>query len=124
LYGEEFLNPKRAKIYIFTIANLSSTAAVYYLVQFYLATREITADFSPGEKFIAVKLIVFLSFWQGVLISVLTAVGVIQPFGPFEVHDIAEGLQNFLVCIEMCVIAFKHRKWFDYKGKFVVGGIF
>lgn len=46
--------------------NVSVSLAVYGLVLFYNATRHMLAKYSPVLKFFSIKLIVFLSFWQGV----------------------------------------------------------
>ncbi len=54
-----------------TIAyNLSVTVALYGLVLFYAATKELLSKYNPVLKFFLIKSIVFLSFWQGVCIYV------------------------------------------------------
>ena len=54
-------------IYISTINNTSVSIALYYLVLFYLATEERLAPFKPVNKFLSVKAILVMSFWQASL---------------------------------------------------------
>lgn len=54
--------------YGITIAsNLSVSFSVYGLVLFYSSTRELLSPFHPVLKFLSIKAIIFLSFWQGLL---------------------------------------------------------
>merc|ERR1711981_591858 len=62
----------------------------------------------PVLKFFTIKSVIFLSFWQGVMLAILEHLGYILPVidekGKVEqltAGSIAAGYQNFLVCIEM-----------------------
>ncbi len=52
--------------------------ALYCLILFYSGTKDELAPIRPLSKFIVVKSVVFLSYWQGVLIAILVATGVIK----------------------------------------------
>ena len=52
-------------MYITVIYNISYTVALYGLLLFYSATRELLGPYYPVLKFFTVKFVVFLSFWQG-----------------------------------------------------------
>jgi hypothetical protein len=114
LYGESFSDFKTALPYISIVANTSATVAVWYLVWFYMATKDVTAQYAPGAKLVAVKLVVFLSFWQGFAIAFLNFLGWLPAFGVWSTTEFADGLQNYLTCIEMLVIAIGHLWWFSY----------
>ena len=52
-------------LYVTIIYNISVTVALYGLVLFYSATRDILKPYDPLLKFFMVKAIIFASFWQG-----------------------------------------------------------
>jgi len=52
-------------LYITVIYNISISLALYALFMFYCATRHQLRPFDPVLKFLTVKSVVFLSYWQG-----------------------------------------------------------
>ena len=52
-------------IYITLIYNISVSVALYGLFLFYEATKHILAKYDPVLKFLTVKSVIFLTFWQG-----------------------------------------------------------
>jgi len=67
----------------------------------------------PMGKFISVKLVVFFSFWQGLVILLLEKLNVLDRFvDPTQnwhsTTQIAAGIQNLLVCFEMAVASIAH----------------
>lgn len=89
--------------YMAVVLNFSQTWALYCLVQFYNVTHERLAPIKPLAKFISFKAIVFATWWQGVGIALLCALGVLPQEENFQT-----GLQDFLICIEMAVAAVAH----------------
>lgn len=77
--------------------------ALYCLVQFYNVTHERLKEIKPLAKFISFKAIVFATWWQGVGIALLCYTGVLPKEGKFR-----NGLQDFLICIEMAIAAVAH----------------
>lgn len=73
------------------------------------------ADIKPFVKFVAIKCIIFLSFWQSVAISLASFFGIIEPTMDYTEEDISRGLQDFLICIEMAIAASMHKFCFSYK---------
>ena len=53
---------------------------------------------------------VFFSFWKSVLINMAARLGLITPaeFSTYDTDDVAAGLQNFLICLEMFAAAVAH----------------
>lgn len=51
--------------YVTLIYNMSVSLALYALFLFYFATRELLQPFEPVLKFLTIKAVIFLSFWQG-----------------------------------------------------------
>ncbi|PSS15453.1 hypothetical protein CEY00_Acc12944 [Actinidia chinensis var. chinensis] len=96
--------------YIAVVLNFSQMWALYCLVQFYNVTRERLQPIKPLAKFISFKAIVFATWWQGVGIALLCAIGVLPKEGKFQT-----GLQDFLICIEMAIAAVAHAFVFSAK---------
>lgn len=86
------------------INNFSQAWALYVLMLFYMAVHEELKPLNPLRKFVTIKLVVFASFWQGLLITLLAASGLLRPTTwrtYTTTSDFTGGLQDFIICIEM-----------------------
>jgi hypothetical protein len=107
-------------LYITIVYNVSITMALYALFLFYFATKDLLSSYDPVLKFVIVKSVIFLSFWQGVLLAVLEKANVIN--GMYSemgeqvigTGTVAGGYQNFIVCIEMFFAAIALKYAFPY----------
>lgn len=52
-------------LYITIVYNISVSLSLYALFLFYFATKELLNPFEPVLKFLTIKAVIFLSFWQG-----------------------------------------------------------
>lgn len=52
-------------LYVTIIYNVSVSLSLYALFLFYFATRDLLEPYGPMLKFLMVKSVIFLSFWQG-----------------------------------------------------------
>ncbi|KAL8724633.1 MAG: hypothetical protein Q9166_007843 [cf. Caloplaca sp. 2 TL-2023] len=84
------------------------TIAMYCLIQFYIQLKDDLAEHSPLLKVAAIKLVIFLSFWQTILISFLTSTGAIKSSKRFQDPDIRIGIPSLLLCIEMAIFSVFH----------------
>jgi len=101
--------------YINMIYNLSVSLALYGLILFYQATKDLLSPYEPVWKFLSVKSIIFMSFWQGALLAILEKIGILRPYTQdAEPGAVAAGYQNFLICIEMFFAAIALRYAFPY----------
>ena len=107
-YCLESLHPAFAHIWVMVIEGGCVTIAMYCLIQFYVQLREDLAEHRPLLKVTAIKLVIFLSFWQTILISFLTSSGAVKPSKRFDFPDIKVGIPSMLLCIEMAVFAIFH----------------
>jgi hypothetical protein len=80
------------------VYNISYSLALYGLWLFYLATRHILQPFHPVMKFLAVKLVVFLTFWQNGLID----------FVPGITNEQSFAWKDFILCLEMVPFSILH----------------
>lgn len=64
----------------------------------------------PPRPPFGLQAVVFFSFWQSVLINMAARLGLITPaeFSTYDTDDVAAGLQNFLICLEMFAAAVAH----------------
>ncbi|KAF5302387.1 hypothetical protein FQA39_LY10426 [Lamprigera yunnana] len=116
VYGEGEFKGNVAYPYLLAVNNLSQFAAMYCLVLFYRATAAELKPMKPLPKFLCIKAVVFFSFFQGVLIDILVYSGLI--FHNKNASDdelgVSRRLQNFLICIEMCMAAVAHHYSFSH----------
>uniref|UniRef100_A0A1I8IWJ4 G_PROTEIN_RECEP_F1_2 domain-containing protein n=1 Tax=Macrostomum lignano TaxID=282301 RepID=A0A1I8IWJ4_9PLAT len=112
IIGTKFQNtgsPNSGYLYVTLIYNVSVAVALYGLLIFYFATRDLLSPFGPVLKFCTVKSVIFLSFWQSVLLAVLEKAGTIPAIysqsGRMSTGTgtVAAGYQNFLICLEMLI---------------------
>lgn len=118
VYDEGNFSSKNAWTYLVIFNNMSQLFAMYCLVLFYRALREELSPIKPVGKFLCVKMVVFVSFWQAVVIALLVKVGVISEKRTWDwqsVEAVATGLQDFIICVEMFVAAIAHHFSFTYK---------
>lgn len=72
----EILNAGESDSYAYVSSSLSWTVAIsasyslYYLVLFYHALRHPLAPYSPLLKFLTIKITLFFTFWQRIMIGI------------------------------------------------------
>jgi Organic solute transporter Ostalpha len=67
MYGDGEWRVDRGYLWITGFDNFSVTLAMYFLVLFYLATQEELARYHPVPKFLCIKMVLFVAFWQSCL---------------------------------------------------------
>ncbi|XP_076427943.1 transmembrane protein 184C-like [Peromyscus maniculatus bairdii] len=118
VYDEEKFGFSNARTYLVIINNLSELFTMYCLLLFYTVLKEELSPIKPVGKFLCVKLVAFVLFWQAVLIALLVKVGVISEKHTWEwqsAEAVAMGLQDFIICLEMFLVAIAHYHFFSYK---------
>jgi len=86
------------------VYNVSYTMALYYLMLFYMACKKLLVPYKPVGKFFAVKLIVFMTFWQSLAIT----------NAPGMTEKLAERWNDFVLCVEVLLFAVLHSRSFTY----------
>ncbi|XAR49631.1 hypothetical protein NMG60_11032896 [Bertholletia excelsa] len=105
VYGEGKFEWNYAYPYLAVILNFSQTWALYCLVQFYTVIKDKLAPIKPLAKFLSIKSIVFLTWWQGVAVAFLFSMGV---FRGALAQELKTRIQDYIICIEMGVAAVVH----------------
>ncbi|CAK8544494.1 unnamed protein product [Lathyrus sativus] len=108
-YKDGNFSPKQSYLYLTIIYTFSYTMALYALALFYVACKDLLQPFNPVPKFVIIKSVVFLTYWQGVLFFLAAKSGFIKD------ADEAALLQNFIICVEMLIAAVGHFYAFPYK---------
>ena len=112
MYGDgQITNFWVAFPYLALVNNVSQAWAMYCLILFYRATFEELAPIRPFYKFLTVKAVVFVSFWQGqaILLAVKYKIIVVkETWTDYDAADVATGLQEFAICVEMFFAAIAH----------------
>lgn len=108
-YEDGNFSAKQSYLYVTIIYTISYSVALYVLVLFYVACKDLLRPFKPVPKFIIIKSVVFLTYWQGVLVFLAARSGLIKS------ADDAADVQNFVICVEMAVAAIGHLYAFPYK---------
>lgn len=108
-YEDGNFNPLQSYLYLTIIYTISYSMALYALALFYVACRDLLQPFNPVPKFIIIKSVVFLTYWQGVLVFLAAKSQLIK-----DTTEAAE-FQNFIICVEMLIAAIGHLYAFPYK---------
>ncbi|GFP80415.1 transmembrane protein 184a [Phtheirospermum japonicum] len=108
-YEDGNFNPMQSYLYLTIIYTISYSMALYALALFYVACKDLLQPFNPVPKFIIIKSVVFLTYWQGVLVFLAAKTGLIK-----DTEEAAE-FQNFIICVEMLIAAIGHLYAFPYK---------
>lgn len=118
VYQEGYIGLNSGYFWSGIIYNISVTISLYSLGMFWVCMHNDLKPFRPVPKFLCVKLIIFASYWQGFLLSVLVWLGAIpddvQGYTP---DNLAAAIQDALICFEMPIFAVSHWyafSWHDY----------
>ncbi|KAF9873240.1 duf300 domain-containing protein [Colletotrichum karsti] len=115
-YCESSNNPVFGHIWVISINCVAVTIAMYCVIQFYVQLREALAPHSPFLKVLAIKLVVFFSFWQVTCISVATStLDLVHPNEVLAYPDIKVGIPALLLCFEMALFALLHLWAFPWR---------
>lgn len=117
-YQEGYIGLKSGYFWSGIIYNLSVTISLYSLGLFWVCMHKDLTPFRPVPKFLCVKLIIFASYWQGFLLSILVFLGALPDnVEGYTPDNLAAAIQDALICIEMPGFAIAHWyafSWQDY----------
>ncbi|KAK3906879.1 organic solute transporter Ostalpha-domain-containing protein [Staphylotrichum tortipilum] len=112
-YQEGYIGLTSGYFWSGIIYNISVTVSLYSLGLFWVCMHNDLKPFRPVPKFLCVKLIIFASYWQGFLLSILVWLGAIpDQVEGYTPDNLAAAIQDFLICIEMPAFAVAH--WYAF----------
>ncbi|KAF4816290.1 Transmembrane protein 184-like protein [Colletotrichum siamense] len=102
---------KYADFWLHTVVSVAILiTAMHCLFQFYYQSQELLEPHKPVLKFLAIKIVVFLSLMQGFVLDAIVGRDN-QPLGPTDAisyPSLAIGVPNLLLCLEMFGIGIMH----------------
>ncbi|KAL7627577.1 hypothetical protein AAE478_001770 [Parahypoxylon ruwenzoriense] len=114
-YCESSNSPVFAHIWVIVIECIAVTIAMYCLIQFYVQLKEPLAEHRPFLKVLAIKLVIFLSFWQTIAISLGTStLHIVNPTAALAYPDLKVGVPSLMLCVEMAIFGILHLWAFPY----------
>lgn len=87
---------------------VSVAVAFLNILAVYTRLRSDLHAHKPFLKLVGIKGIVFLSFVQNVIFTILRSADALKPTSTLSYNDITFGLPNLLLCIEMLLFSFLH----------------
>jgi hypothetical protein len=100
---------------IIVLNAIAVSIAMYCLIQFYVQLKDALAEHKLFVKIVAIKLVVFLSFWQASAISVGTStLQIVHANEVVAYPDLKVGIPALLLCVEMALFAILHLWAFPY----------
>jgi hypothetical protein len=118
IYQEGYIGLSSGYLWSGIIYNISVTVSLYSLGLFWVCMHDDLLPYRPVPKFLCIKLIIFASYWQGFLLSILVWLGAIPDDVPeYTPDNLAAAIQDALICIEMPAFALAHWyafSWHDY----------
>ncbi|CAK7909475.1 hypothetical protein CAAN1_24S01112 [[Candida] anglica] len=102
-------------LWLTIIYNASVSLSLYCLAIFWKILWTDLKPFEPVGKFLCVKLIIFASYWQGILLAIFNMCGWL-PQGNEDGSNtnIGTSIQNALLCVELIFFAIGHWYSFSY----------
>ncbi|KAF4817199.1 Transmembrane protein 184-like protein [Colletotrichum tropicale] len=112
-YQEGYIGAESGYFWSSLIYNISVTLSLYCLGLFWVCMHNDLVPFRPVPKFLCIKLIIFASYWQGFLLSILVWLGAIPDnVEGYTPSNLAAAIQDALICIEMPAFAIAH--WYAF----------
>lgn len=116
-YDVNDLGPRSVYLWYTIVYNCSVSLSLYCLAMFWKILWDDLKPFNPMGKFLCVKLIIFASYWQGVILAVLNFFGWLpgDPALSTDTPNVGVSIQNALLCVELIPFAIGHWLSFSYR---------
>ncbi|KAJ1400619.1 organic solute transporter subunit alpha/Transmembrane protein, partial [Ochromonadaceae sp. CCMP2298] len=105
LHQEGQFGITRPYVWLTFVNCCSQSYALYSLLLFYLCVHKELQDMRPFAKFLSIKLMLFCSWWQALLIGIAVLYGRIEAGGGHSARENAVLLRCSIISVEMLVAA-------------------
>lgn len=112
LFGYEKFGSNNIYSSFMIIICLSQACAVYCVVLFCKVMQDKLTGIRPLSKFLIIKFIIFLTFWQSVIIPFCNYIDAVQSVLLYSQDT--DGIKNLLICIEMAFAGIGHHMYYNY----------
>ncbi|CAN3371980.1 hypothetical protein DIURU_002509 [Diutina rugosa] len=112
-YNVNDMSYKSVYLWLTVVYNITVSLSLYCLALFWKILWTDLKPFNPIGKFLCVKLIIFASYWQGVILAILNATGQLPEMGHHQSTAVA--IQNALLCVELIPFAMGHWISFNWR---------
>ncbi|KAI9202205.1 organic solute transporter Ostalpha-domain-containing protein [Polychytrium aggregatum] len=109
------MSPTHGEFWVTSINLTSVCVAMYALILFYIVIHHDIAEHKPFYKFVAVKFVVFFSFWQSILLSFLVQINVLPSTQYWAPETLSIVIQSFLIAFEMVIASLLHMYCFTWR---------
>lgn len=86
------------------VYNVSYSLALYYLYLFYVGARTLLAPYKPVKQFFSIKMVVFATYWQMLLLTTL----------PFWTRAESALINTWVLAVEMLLFSLVHAFAFSF----------
>ncbi|KAJ1563668.1 hypothetical protein HK405_001209, partial [Cladochytrium tenue] len=112
-YCSESMSPAYGHFWYMVFNFVSVGAAMYGLIVIYVTIKDDIAEHKPLPKFLSIKLVILLTMWQNMLLSLLVHFKAIPATQFWTRTNVANGIQSMLVCVEMLGASIFHHYSFS-----------
>ncbi|KII70590.1 Transmembrane protein 184A [Thelohanellus kitauei] len=114
-FHEGDFNPAYGYLYINIVYNVSYSFALYGLFFFYLIAKIFLNPYNPLCKFLTIKFIMFLSYYQYLIMVLIFKSKTRDYCMDMSISTLTNGIMFFLITIEMIITAILLRISFPHK---------
>ncbi|KAF3767465.1 DUF300-domain-containing protein, partial [Cryphonectria parasitica EP155] len=109
-YCESSLSPLFAHIWVLAVECVAVAIAMYCIIQYYVQFKQQLAYHKPFLKVLSIKLVIFLSFWQSVIISIISSswLTLLHSTSTLQYPDISTGIPALMLSVEMFIFSILH----------------
>ncbi|KAJ4389913.1 hypothetical protein N0V93_007385 [Gnomoniopsis smithogilvyi] len=109
VYCESSMSPMFSHVWVLAVESVAVAIAMYCVIQYYVQFKVDLAYHKPGLKVLAIKGVIFLSFWQSTAISMASSwLSIIKANSKLAYPDISTGIPALLLSVEMFMFAILH----------------
>ena len=109
-FHPETMSPSDGFFWYAGVNFVSTSVAMYFVLMFFLVIHRDVAEYHVVSKIMAIKLVVFATFWQSLFLGFLDACHWIPATRYWPADHVAISVQSLLICVEMFLVSVWHAR--------------